>query len=841
VYDFFTRLFDTSDFPPRWQCGSWSAGHGWLHVLSDLGVWSAYVAIPVVLGVLAQRRRDVPFRPIFWLFGAFILACGTTHLMEAIIFWHPVYRLAGVIKLLTAVVSWATVVALVPVVPRALAMRSPEELEREVVARKQAEVALQRANADLERRVEERTRALTEAAAALRDERDLHRATLASVGASEQALLRERELLQTIIDRIPVMLTVYEPDARLLRLNPEFQHVTGWTQDEAAGVSLMEACYPDRDYRARVEKFMQSCRDGWMDIRMRTRDGRDVETSWANVRLSDRTQIGIGIDITQRKRSEERQRLLWRAASVLLTTDHPDAVLRDLFAEIGPHLGLDVLFNYTVDETGEALRLACCVGLPDEAARSIDRLPFGEAICGRVAVSRRPVAASRIQESDAPETRLVKSFGIRAYACNPLLVGDRLLGTLSFGSRSRDALDGGEVEFLQTLSRYVTAACERVRLVRELREADRRKDEFLAQLGHELRNPLAPLRNGVSILRLRAGGDADKFQLADMMERQVANLVRLVDDLLDVSRITRGKIELRKEPVDLAALALGAAETARPTLAERRHQLEVDLPPGLVFVDADPARIEQVVSNLLGNAGRYTPPGGRVHLTVAREGGEAVLRVRDTGIGIRADDLRAIWEPFRQAGRVEGRVSEGLGVGLTLVRRLVEMHGGTAAAASDGPGKGSEFTVRLPALTETAEPRQATPEASAPPAGGLKVLVVDDNDDGAASLATLLRLAGHDVRTAGDGARALAVARAFRPEVVLLDIALPGELDGYEVARRLRQEPGLEGVLLIALTGLGAPEDVARASTAGFDHHLAKPADPDLLRRRLREWQAGRR
>jgi PAS domain S-box-containing protein len=382
---------------------------------------------------------------------------------------------------------------------------------------------------------------------------------------------------------------------------------------------------------------------------------------------------------------------------------------------------------------------------------------------------------------------------------------------------------------------------ERKRAEEALRETDRRKDEFLAMLGHELRNPLAPLRNALSALQLQSSADPNVARLAPMMERQLATLVGLVDDLLDVSRISRGKIELRKQAVDLTALTARAAESARPALDEHRHRFELDAPSEPVWAEADAARVEQVLSNLLSNAARYTPPGGHVRLSLVRSGPEAVLRVRDTGIGIRAEDLPAVWETFRQAGRVEGRASEGLGLGLTLVRRLVELHGGTVGVASDGPDKGSEFTVRLPALPEGAEPPQRveTPETPSVAPEGLRVLVVDDNRDAADSLALVLQLAGHQTRTAGDGPQALAAAREFRPQSAFVDIGLPGGMDGYEVARRLRQEAGLEQMLLVAVTGYGTPEDVARAKEARFDHHVTKPADTDLVRRLLTERRAG--
>ena len=369
---------------------------------------------------------------------------------------------------------------------------------------------------------------------------------------------------------------------------------------------------------------------------------------------------------------------------------------------------------------------------------------------------------------------------------------------------------------------------ERARVATELREADERKNEFIAMLAHELRNPLAPVRNALAVFRHRADGDPDAIRLGAMMERQVSHLVRLVDDLLDVSRVTRGKVELRRESVELTAVVARAAEGARGSLAERRHSLEVEL-PGPVWVEADPDRIEQVVDNLLSNAGKYTEPGGRVRLSVRREGSEAVIRVRDNGIGLRPESIPRLFDLFMQSDRLPGRVSEGLGLGLALVKMLVEMHGGTVMATSPGPGKGSAFTVRLPAV--------AAPDAApAPPAeaGGaadnsrLRVLVCDDNEDGADSMATLLDLLGYQVRVCHDGPAALDAARDFDPDVCLLDIGLPKGMDGYEVARRLRAG-GHATTFLAALTGYGQEEDRRRSADAGFQAHLVKPVDPKTL------------
>jgi CheY-like chemotaxis protein/two-component sensor histidine kinase len=350
-------------------------------------------------------------------------------------------------------------------------------------------------------------------------------------------------------------------------------------------------------------------------------------------------------------------------------------------------------------------------------------------------------------------------------------------------------------------------------------------------LAHELRNPLAPVRNALHILKMPGAGVADSRQARDMMERQVQHLVRLVDDLLDVSRIMRGKIELRKEPVDLAAVVGRAVETAQPALDAAGHELSITLPARPVLLEADLVRLAQVLSNLLVNACKYTEPAGRIWLMAGRDGPDAVLvRVRDTGIGIAPDLLPHVFDLFVQADRSLARSQGGLGIGLTLVRRLVEMHGGTVTACSPGPGRGSEFVVRLPALPEGGvDDGRGTPSEDVRRSGPRRrVLVVDDNVDAAESAAMLLRIWGHEVRTVHDGSSVLGVVRDFRPDVVLLDIGLPG-MDGYEVARRLRGEPSLAGLVLAAMTGYGQDEDRRKSREAGFDVHLTKPLNPDTL------------
>ncbi len=369
----------------------------------------------------------------------------------------------------------------------------------------------------------------------------------------------------------------------------------------------------------------------------------------------------------------------------------------------------------------------------------------------------------------------------------------------------------------------------------QLAEEGRQKDHFLAILAHELRNPLAPIRNAIQILRQPGAGGAAEGWAREMIDRQVRHLGRLIDDLLDVSRIRQGKVELRKERVDLAGVICNACESTRPLLNERRHRLTVTFPSGPLELHADPARLEQVLVNLLTNAAKYTDPEGRIALEVGREGDEVVLRVRDNGVGIPPEMLERIFDLFAQVDASLDRSSQwGLGIGLTLVRRLVELHGGSVRAFSAGPGQGSEFVVRLP-VAEAPAPRAAPAGAipgPAAPGTHHRVLVVDDNADLADSLALLIRWWGHEVSVVYDGPAALAAARAQHPDVVLLDVGMP-RMSGYQVARQLRQQWEPDRMRLVALTGYGRPEDRRRSREAGFDCHLTKPVDPEVLKRLL--------
>ena len=376
---------------------------------------------------------------------------------------------------------------------------------------------------------------------------------------------------------------------------------------------------------------------------------------------------------------------------------------------------------------------------------------------------------------------------------------------------------------------------ERKHTEEELRDADRKKDEFLATLAHELRNPLAPIRNAVQILKSKGPAHPELIWAREVLDRQVQLMARLLEDLLDVSRISRNQLELRKERVDLVAAVEIALETSRPVIEASRHELTVALPSEPVHLDADPLRLAQVFANLLNNAAKYTEQGGRIELSAERCGGEVVVSVTDSGIGIgiAAETLPHVFEIFSQATPALVRAQGGLGVGLSLVKGLVELHGGSTEVRSDGPGRGSTFAVRLPLAPETAtdETIHPLPHDEAVPTE-FRILIVDDNRDSADSLARLLEVMGNEVGTAYDGEEAVDAARTLRPDVVLLDIGMP-KLNGYEVCRRIREQPSGRGMFLIALTGWGREEDRQRTKEAGFDAHMVKPVDAAALMRVL--------
>jgi signal transduction histidine kinase/CheY-like chemotaxis protein len=446
-----------------------------------------------------------------------------------------------------------------------------------------------------------------------------------------------------------------------------------------------------------------------------------------------------------------------------------------------------------------------------------------------------PDSLLREVASDDEHLRLLREIGFRSCVRVPLRSRTRIFGVLSFVTADSIRLYGEtELAAAKDLASRIAIAVENANLLAALRDADRRKDVFLAMLAHELRNPLAPIRNSVQIFRAIGPPTSELQWATEVIDRQVHQMTRLVDDLLDVSRITTGKIELRRTRVELAAVVNAAVEASRPLIEKRGHDLVVILPREPAFLEADSARLSQVLMNLLNNAAKYTDGNGRISVTAERIEDQIRISVKDTGIGIPRDMLPHVFEMFTQVERSLERAEGGLGIGLTLVQRLVEMHGGTVEARSEGPGKGSEFIVQLPSLREETDqpPEGHMDSENLAPQIKRRILVVDDNRDSAESLVVLLRMMGNEVRTAHDGLEAVETASEFYPDVILLDIGLP-KLDGYEVARRVRQNPAAGKTVLIALTGWGQEEDRRRSREAGFDHHLTKPIDFDTLQELL--------
>lgn len=1078
MIDFFLKLFDTSGFPPRWYCGRWTEGHGWLHIVSDVGIWSAYFAIPLLLLYFIRRRLDVPFRRIFLLFGAFILLCGSTHLMEAVIFWWPAYRLAGVIKLATALVSWGTVLALLPVIPLALALRSPRQLEEEVLRRTEE---LARANEALRIEVAERRRAEE----ALRGSEERLRVTLASIGdgvvttdaqgraeylnavaesltgwntadakgrplaevfrianeetrrvvdnpvdkvlregatvglanhtvliardgserpiddsaapirgdggellgvvlvfrdvteskAAERELAANRRLLRTVLDQTPAVIYVKDRSGRLLLVNRPFAELAGRPIEEIVGRTDAEVFGVLDEIRENDRQVFEAGRTFQFEETLDLPDGRrnylSIKSPVEGIVEDGPVLVGVTADVTEMRQaeaalreSEQRFRTLaetvpevvwfatpegsleyfnsrWQEYTGQSAADglgegwaaviHPDDVGRTVArwtasTETGEPYEIEYRFRSkgggyrwflgravpVRDEAGNVSRwFGTCTDI-DDAKRAEQKAAFladasahlselldyhstlqkvadaavpafadwiavdlvGEdgllrrvatthADCEKQRVARElaerypprqddPHGPARVVRSGNPELvpdvdeslpatlarddehlRLLRELGFRSYVSVPLAAKGRATGVITFVTAdSGRRYDASDLALAEDLGRRISVAVENAGLYEALKEADRKKDEFLATLAHELRNPLAPIRMGLEVLRL--GGDDPETvgEMLSTMEGQVRQMVRLIDDLLDVSRITRGKLDLRKTRVDVRDVARTALDTVRPLIEEARHELTVSLPDEPLVLDGDPARLSQVFSNLLSNAAKYTPEGGRIEFAAERQGSDLVASVKDTGLGIPPGMLDVVFDMFTQVDRTLERSHGGLGIGLHLVKRLVELHGGRVEARSEGEGKGSQFLVRLPLAVASDGVTDGGPSGGGGTGAGQRVLVADDNKDAADMLARVLKALGHQVRVAYDGQQAIELAESYRPEVCLFDIGMP-KMNGYEVARAVRREPWGESMLLVALTGWGAEEDRRRSREAGFDRHLVKPVEPGLLRELL--------
>jgi PAS domain S-box-containing protein len=623
---------------------------------------------------------------------------------------------------------------------------------------------------------------------------------VSDIVAAREALSRERELLITTLRSIGDGVIVTDPDGRVTFLNPEAEKLTGWKQDAAASRPLQEVFkIVNEESRREVENpVTKVLRTGHVvglanHTLLLSKDGTEkpIDDSAAPIVQSDGSLFGVVLvfrDFTERRQaernlreSEERFRLMADAAPVMIWVSGVDKQC--------------TWFNKTwLEFVGRSMEQEVGNGWsenvhPDDFDRCLRTYVEGFD-------ARQPFSmAYRLKRGDG-EYRWVLDSGVPRYGLDGVFDG------------------------------YIGSCfdiTERQRAEHALQEETRRKDEFLAILSHELRNPLAPVRMAVTLLNKIAQSEPQLEQVRDIIDRQTSQLTRLLDDLLDVSRISSGKIALRKDRLNLAIAVASAVEAIRPQIDAGKHELVVELPPVPVYVDGDVTRLSQVFANLLSNAARYTEKSGRITLNVSREGNEAVVRLTDPGIGIESTQLTHIFEMFAQVDQSLERGQGGLGVGLALARKLVELHGGTIQARSEGLGKGSEFTVRIPALPPEDPTTSHAEDSSGVLQQSRRIVVADDNVDSATVLADLLRIAGHNVRTVHDGAAAVDAVLSEEPDLAVLDIGMP-KLNGYDVAKRIRASESKRTVL-IAITGWGQEEDKRRSAAAGFDHHLTKPVD----------------
>jgi signal transduction histidine kinase/CheY-like chemotaxis protein len=587
-----------------------------------------------------------------------------------------------------------------------------------------------------------------------------------------------------------------------------------------------------REYRFGLLLFIGvALATGWLGEKLHA--ARWLAEHAADKAIGEREQLSE--DVTVRKRTEEALSFLAEASKSLAALADRESTLQQavrlpipyladwcVVYVIGEHGGIDYHAHAHRDPAKEQLLNQMLKKSPldwTSDTATVRSLRTGQS---QLMPELTAPFLDSIAQSDEHRA-IIRELGPRAVISVPLKIRERTIGVMGLVScDTRRRYTEREVSLAESFAERVSTAVDNARLFHAVKEASRQKDEFLAMLAHELRNPLAAIRYAVALGQMSP--DEAPGDLFDVIDRQTRNLARLIDDLIDVSRISRNKVTLRKEHVDLATIVSRAVDSARPLMEQKHHELVLDIGQGPLPVHVDATRAEQIVANLLTNAAKYTRENGCVTLRLYRDDGAAIVKVIDTGIGMPPEILSRVFDLFAQADRTLDRSEGGLGIGLTVARKLAEMHGGSISAASQGIGKGSTFTVRLP-LSQMPSPPEEPPNA--PRRGGqlqqLRILVVDDNRDTADSCALLLKAHGHEVKTAHDGVAALERAREFKPQVLFLDIGLP-RMNGYDVAKTLRQE-GFEREVIVAISGYGQPDDRRRSLEAGFDHHLVKPVD----------------
>ncbi|MDP9084625.1 MAG: PAS domain-containing protein [Pseudomonadota bacterium] len=727
------------------------------------------------------------------MFAAFILLCGLTHVMEIWTVWNPAYRLSGALKLVTGIVSLATTVTLVRLTPLALKLRSPRALQREVEART---ADLAEANATLRRTIEE-----------LEVQRE-------KLEITHREKNEAQALLGTTLRSVGDAVISTDADGVVQFMNAIAESLTGWTESEAKGRTLDEVFrIVNEESRAAVESpVAKVLREGtivglanYTILIARDQIERPIEDSGAPI-MEGEKMVGVVLvfrDATaqradQRALVESQRRYREAADEFTGLADNVNQLVWMAKPDGGIFWYNRRWYEYT-GTTPETMQ-----GWGWQAVHDPNELP---------------TVLERWRHSIATQTPLDMVFPLK----------------------------GADGEFRPFLTRVVPIKSESGQVTRwfgtntdiselrraeaALREANARKDVFLATLSHELRNPLAPIRNAATLLAKPALSHEDHERSRLIILRQVRHMASLLDDLLDMSRITRGVFRLKKEVVNLEGLLAEALETARPLIDHKRHTLKLKWPSEPIKVEADPIRLVQIATNLLTNAAKYTDPEGVITFEVRTTSADIVLLVRDTGIGLPSHMLTEVFEMFSQVAPEQNRSEGGLGIGLALVKGLVELHGGRIEARSAGPERGSEFFVLFPGLRVTSGGAQevlSTQSDTTVTHPIRRVLIADDNVDGAESLAMLIESSGHEVYLAHTGVDALQMAATHRPHIAILDIGMPG-MDGYQVAQKIRDQAWGTNMILVALTGWGQEDDKRRAQRAGFDHHLTKPVDPAAI------------
>ena len=679
-----------------------------------------------------------------------------------------------------------------------------------------------------------------------------------------------RALLAAIVESTDDAVVSKSLDGIIRSWNGGATRIFGFLPEEIIGKNITTIIPPelhDEEHRI-IERIRSGSRvDHFETVRI-TKDGRRVAISItvSPIRNAQGQIIGaskIARDISERRQAEEqlrdsRTRIATEAAALARLSEASTRLWRRDSLESGLEEVLRTVKSLTnadkgnvqlVNADGNTLSIVAQEGFDPAFIATFDQLPIDDrrAACGRALTQGRTVVIEDVVQDEAyePFHEIARHSGYRAVISVPLFAADgSRLGAISVHFREPHRPSEAEMRRLQLYCRQASDFIQRIRLEQTLRQsqqalqdADRRKNEFLALLAHELRNPLAPIRYALATIARPELTGEQKARAEAIIDRQVSHMSRLLDDLLDISRITRGTLELKRSSVDFAEVISTAVEAARPFLDAKGHELVVTQPDEPVAIDADAVRLAQVFSNLLINAAKYTAENGRVELVVRNDRPGVTVKVRDNGMGISSEMMPKLFNLFSQAHTTLERSEAGLGVGLALVRGLVNLHGGSVTARSEGPGRGSEFVVRLPA-GEISGASEVEPQAvRALGARSRRVLVVDDNRDAADSSATLLELQGHLTATAYTGLGGLALGEAFRPQAVLLDIGLP-DVNGYELARRIRATDWGRGVCLVAITGWGQDADRQRAFAAGFDHHLTKPVVPQVIETLLRELDA---